>query len=578
MTQQKLKPIDAGEIQIGKLFTAEYDFAIPDYQRPYAWGKDEALQLLDDLQSALDRDTDEPYFLGSVVLVKEKGVSDAEVIDGQQRLTTLTILFAVLRDLAAVPTLSTDIQKFIEEPEVLWNDQPARPRLRLRDRDAKFFRQYVQTHDAIESLIRLSDNAVKTDAQKLIRDNAKALHDTLSKWSDDDRKRLFVMVASRTFLVVVSTPDLNSAYRIFSVMNSRGRPLTPPDIFKSRVIGSIPQADRADYADLWEDLEEELGRDEFGDLFLYLRTIVSKARAERGLLVEFPEQVLKPYLPADGKGFIDSLLEPYAVADQRLLNQDFAAEGRWDDVNAWLNRLSQIDNDDWRPAALWALKNHQDDPAFLDAFLRKLERLAASFLIRRIYTTPRVVRYLELLNEFDAGVGLDAAAFELSAEERRETLERILGEIYLVNPVRKYILLRLDSIIADNPGVSYSHKIITVEHVLPQNPRDDSQWVKDFTEEQRFYWTHRLGNLLLLNRTKNSQAQNYDFSVKKSKYFTSSKGAALFALTTQVLAYDSWTPAIVKERHADLTRMLADEWNLNLRTLRTPTEATALRA
>lgn len=181
MTQQKLKPIDAGEIQLGKLFTAEYDFAIPDYQRPYAWGKDEALQLLDDLQSALDRDTDEPYFLGSVVLVKEKGVPDAEVIDGQQRLTTLTILLAVLRDLATVPTLSTDIQKFIEEPEVLWNDQPARPRLRLRDRDAKFFREYVQTHDAIEGLIKLSDHSVKTDAQKLIRDNAKALHGTLSE-------------------------------------------------------------------------------------------------------------------------------------------------------------------------------------------------------------------------------------------------------------------------------------------------------------------------------------------------------------------------------------------------------------
>lgn len=375
------------------------------------------------------------------------------------------------------------------------------------------------------------------------------------------------MMASRTFLVVVSTPDLNSAYRIFSVMNSRGRPLTAPDIFKSRVIGSIPQADRADYADLWEDLEEELGRDEFGYLFLYLRTIVSKVRAERGLLVEFPEQVLKPYLPADGKRFIDRLLEPYAVADQRLINQDFAAEGHWDDVNAWLKRLSQIDNDDWRPAALWALKNHKDDPVFLDAFLRKLERLAASLLIRRVYTTPRVVRYLELLNELDAGVGLDAAAFELSAEERKETLERILGEIYLVNPVRKYILLRLDSIIADNPGVSYSHKIITVEHVLPQNPRDDSQWVKDFTEEQRLYWTHRLGNLLLLNRTKNSQAQNYDFGVKKAKYFTSGKGAALFALTTQVLGYDSWTPAVVEARHAYLTRTLADEWNLNLSTL-----------
>ena len=236
--QQKLKPIDAGEMQLGKLFTAEYDFTIPDYQRPYAWGKDETLQLLDDLQGSLDRDTDEPYFLGSVVLVKEKGVPAAEVIDGQQRLTTLTILFSVLRDLATDPALRVDIQKFVEEPEVVWDDRPAKPRLRLRERDAKFFRENVQTDGVIATLIKLSDNQVKTDAQKAIRDNAKALHDALSAWTADERKKLFVLMASRTFLVVVSTPDLNSAYRIFSVMNSRGLPLTPPDIFKSQVSGA----------------------------------------------------------------------------------------------------------------------------------------------------------------------------------------------------------------------------------------------------------------------------------------------------------------------------------------------------
>lgn len=563
MTQQTLKPIDAGELQLGRLFTSEYDFTIPDYQRPYAWGKDETLQLLDDLGSSLDRDMDEPYFLGSVVLVKEKGVPEAEVIDGQQRLTTLTIMFAVLRDLATDDDLSKDIQKFLKEPEVLWDDRPAKPRLRLRERDAKFFREHIQTHGATSGLIGISDNQTKTDAQRSIRDNAKALHEILSRWSEGDRMRLFKMMAGRTYLVVVSTPDLNSAYRIFSVMNSRGLPLTPPDIFKSQVVGAIVEADRADYAELWEDLEEELGREEFGDLFLYLRTIESKVRAVRGLLVEFPEQVLKSYLPMNGKGFVDNFLEPYALADQRLINQDFDAGGKWDNVNDWLKRLVQLDNDDWRPAALWALKNHKDDPAFLDVFLGKLERLAASFLLRRVYTTPRVGKYLELLKQLDKGDGLDAAAFELTDEEKMDTRERIGGEIYLVKPVRKYILLRLDSIIAANPGASYAHKIITVEHVLPQSPNEDSHWVSDFSEDERTYWTHRLGNLLLLNRTKNSEAQNYDFDVKKWKYFTSSKGAALFALTTQVLSYQEWTPTVVEQRQAELTKKLIDEWELN---------------
>jgi hypothetical protein len=563
MPKQKLKPIDAGEVQLGKLFTAEFDFAIPDYQRPYSWGKDETLQLLDDLAGALDRDVDEPYFLGSIVLVKEKGVPSSEVIDGQQRLTTLTILFAVLRDLATDPALRADIQKFVEEPEVVWNDQPARPRLQLRQRDAKLFQEHIQTDGAVAPLIELSDNQLTTDAQKAIRDNTRALHEALSRWTPDDRKKLFVMMASRTFMVVVATPDLNGAYRIFSVMNARGLPLTPPDIFKSQVIGAIPEADRSIYADLWEGLEEELGRDEFGDLFLYLRTIVSRARGVRGLLVEFPDQVLKRYSSANGKGFVTDLLEPYALADRRLINQDFDGGGQWDAVNAWLKRLVQLDNDDWRPAALWALKNYKDDAAFLDAFLRKVERLAASLLLRRVYTTPRVGRYLELLKQLDAGDGLQAAAFELSDDEKSETRDRISGEIYLITPVRKYVLPRLDSIIAAEPGAAYSHKIITIEHVLPQNPKNDSQRLRDFTEEERLKLTHRLGNLLLLNRTKNSEAQNYDFEVKKSRYFTGRNGAALFALTTQVLTHDTWTPQVVEERQRQLTKRLVDEWQLN---------------
>ena len=231
-------------------------------------------------------------------------------------------------------------------------------------------------------------------------------------------------------------------------------------------------------------------------------------------------------------------------------------------MNDWLKRLSQLDNDDWRPAALWALKSHKDDGVFLDQFLRKLERLAASFLVRRVYTTPRVLRYLDLLRQLDDGEGLASPAFELSEDERSETKTRLGGEIYLVNPVRKYVLLRLDSLIASNPGATYAHKVITVEHVLPQNPKAGSRWTSDFTEEERLHWTHRLGNLVLLNRTKNSEAQNYDFDVKKAKYFTSNKGAALFALTTQVLGYEAWTPDVVETRHMELSRRLIAEWDL----------------
>lgn len=558
------QPMKAAEINLGKLFTNDFDFVIPEYQRPYAWGRDEALQLLADLEGALERDTEEPYFLGSIVLVKDAAASHSEVIDGQQRLTTLTVLLSVLRDLVDDPAFRSAVHKFVEEPAVDWDDLPARPRLTLRPRDREFFRERVQKDGATAELVTISDNQTCTDSQRGLRDNAKALRDALLTWSEPRLKELFKMLAKRTFVVTVSTPDLNSAYRIFSVMNARGLALAPSDIFKSQVIGAIPEQSRQHYADLWESLEENLGRDEFANLFLYIRMIISRKRAVKSVLQEFPEQVLDRYLQSeDGVAFIVDVLEPYAKADMRLLAQDYAGGPAWERVNAWLKRLDELDNDDWRPLALWALRNHPDDPSFLADFLEKLERLAASMLLRREYRTPRMQRYHVLLDQLAQGDGLDAEAFELSDAEKAVTLEQLRGEIYLTRPVRRYVLLRLDSMLADNPGASYDHAIITVEHVLPQSPAAQSQWREDFTDEEAEHWVHRLGNLLLLNRRKNSQAQNYDFSTKKDVYFSSTNGVAMFALTTQVLNTESWTPAVVAERQERLVNLLAEAWALN---------------
>ncbi|MFI1240693.1 DUF262 domain-containing protein [Nocardia salmonicida] len=558
-----MKDLTAGEYALRKIFSSDYEFTIPDYQRPYAWGKEQALQLLDDLEGALARDTDEPYFLGSIVLVKVGSDARAEVIDGQQRLTTLSILFAVLRDLTDNSKLAAELAKVVVEPGEILAGTQAKPRLTLRRRDAKFFADRVQTEGSTERLAALDDAHLKTDAQKAIRDNTAALRERAAVWPDDKRQRLAAMLGSRTFLVVVSTPDLNSAHRIFSVMNARGLDLTPSDIFKSKVIGDISDQDAAEYADKWEQEEVDLGRDSFANLFGHIRMIFMKERANKVLLQEFDEQVLSKYLPGKGRVFVDEVLIPYSDAYEHLLTQNYPDDVNWSPVNNWLRRLMQVDNDNWQAPALWALKEHGNEPAYLSEFLRKLERLAASMLLRRVYATPRGSKYSELLKQLERGDGLSAAAFDLTPEERAETKNRLADRLYLVAPVRKYVLLRLDDLLAKQPGVSYQHRMITVEHVLPQNPKDRSVWNQDFTDEERLHWTHRLGNLVLLNRAKNSEAQNYDFAKKKAKYFTSGNGSAVFALTTQVLSQGEWTPAVIEARQADLLAVLHKEWELN---------------
>ena len=558
-----MQQLEAHEVPLHKVFSSDYDFRIPDYQRPYAWEVEQATQLLEDLMEALDRGNAEPYFLGAIVLVKSKESSEAEVIDGQQRLTTLTILLSVLRDLTSDPALASELNNMVAEPGSIVLGLKTKPRLSLRARDAQFFQDKVQSSGAIDKLLLAKPDSMTTDAQKSVQANARMLHLALVQWSEGKRLELVRMLGERTFLVVVSTPDLDSAHRIFSVMNARGLDLSPADIFKSQVIGDLDGAVSDAYAIKWEDAEESLGREDFADLFLHVRMIFSKERAKRELLKEFPEQVLKGYLPGRGEQFVDEVVVPYAYAYEQIRDQSYTAATGADKVNAWFKRLEQLDNNDWRPPALWALREHHDDPVWLNDFFALLERLAASMLIRRVYATPRATRYAELLRELGDDKSLSAPSFQLTDSEKVETASRLGGELYLAAKVRKYVLLRLDEVLAKSPGVSYAHRLITVEHVLPQNPDSHSLWLTDFNDDEREQWTHRLANLVLMNRAKNSEAQNYDFDKKKAKYFAGKNGVATFALTTQVLSQPKWTPDYLHDRQEGLLSCLAGEWSLN---------------
>ncbi|MBM2614732.1 DUF262 domain-containing protein [Actinoplanes sp. LDG1-06] len=555
-----MQQLEAHEMPLHKVFCSDYSFHIPEYQRPYAWRKEQALQLLDDLSEALDRNEREPYFLGSVVLVKSKQDPSAGVIDGQQRLTTLTILLAVLRDLADDEEIRSSLGQLISEPGSKILGLETQPRLALRKRDRAFFGEHIQQADGVTKLLDLKDTVAKNEAQATVRENAVAMYERLVRWPERQRMSLMRMLSLHTYLVVVSTPDLASAHRIFSVMNARGLDLSPTDIFKSSIIGDLPAGSSDLYAEKWENAEERVGRDLFAELFQHIRMIFAMKRPEKELLKEFPDQVLVDYLPGKGADFVDDVLTPYAEAYGQIRDFSYSAASGADRVNNWFRRLAQIDNSDWLPPALWALRHHADDPEWLDSFFRALERLAASMLIRRVYATPRAQRYAGVLRELADGRGVDAPSLALSEGEKAEVLQKLNADLYLQEKVRRYVLLRLDELLARAPGVTYEHARITVEHVLPQNPAPASLWRVNFTDEQREYWTHRIANLVLLNRTKNSQARNFDFAKKKTGYFTARNGVAAFALTSQVVTYPRWTPEVLRDRQTELLAVLKKAW------------------
>jgi len=546
---------------MAKVFSDDFAFSIPGYQRPYAWTTEQAGELLDDLLDFMGSDGDStralnPYFLGSVVLIK--GLApDSEVVDGQQRLTTLTILLAVLRELADNIKDEQKLNEFIYEEGNEYSGAVDRYRLTLRPRDAEFFREYVQRDGGLTALSSLEE--VLTDSKKNIRENALHFRSKLENLQPSVRKRLGQFILQRCYLVIVSTPDLDSAYRIFSVLNDRGLELSHTDILKSEVIGQVPDEYQDEYTDKWETIEDDLGRGAFQSLFGQIRMIFRKAKAQGTLLEEFRTYVNPKKSP---RSFVDDTLQPYSRAYAEITEAGFESSSGAEQINSVAENLGLIDNTDWIAPALYFLRKYRNDPGTLLRYLRDLERLAAVTMVIRTNFNHRMERYGRLLRaaEDDVDLFMEGSPLQPSAEERQKASEVLNGDIYN-SRIRVPVLLRLDGLVSDE-GAVYQRKVITVEHVLPQNPREDSDWLHLFPDEdERLRDTHRLGNLVLLSRRKNGRAQNFDFERKKKEYFQRG-GATPFALTADVLSRSDWTPDVVEERQRDLLGKLKAAWRL----------------
>src|SRR6267143_6725052 len=161
----------AQERAINKIFSDDYVFHIPGYQRPYAWTTEQARELVDDLLGFMKAsggpiDKMPPYFLGSIVLIKDEADPKAEVIDGQQRLTTLTLLLAAIRASVA-QVKGTEITPLLYEKGSSIRGTADSFRLTLRERDASFFSEFVQREGGFAKLLSLTDEL--SDSQSNLR-------------------------------------------------------------------------------------------------------------------------------------------------------------------------------------------------------------------------------------------------------------------------------------------------------------------------------------------------------------------------------------------------------------------------
>ena len=246
----------------------------------------------------------------------------------------------------------------------------------------------------------------------------------------------------------------------------------------------------------------------------------SKAKAKEMLLKEFELHVKEVKTPVK---FIDAVLLPMTQAYSELTGAGYAATTNAEAVNQYLKWLNRLEFKDWLPPALAFTVRHREKPEAMKTFMRDLERLSYYLLVTGNGVHERIDRYAKVTDEVESGGDLAAedSSLQLLPGEQYDFYTVLDGPIYqtLSAKARTPILLRLDSLLSDG-GAEYHYPVISVEHVLPQNPPSGGQWLEWFpSPEVRLNCVNRLGNLALLTRKKNSAASNNSFDVKKNTYF-----------------------------------------------------------
>lgn len=555
----EINPIEAHEQNLKRIFSADYAFEIPAYQRPYAWELDQTRQLLADLLEEVEKPNSGTYFLGSIVLIKSPGRAQSHVVDGQQRLTTLTILLSIIRDLTSDTKLRFSRAQLVMQLA----DQDAGVeqgcRLLLRRDDRAFFQKVIQEEGAT---LRLPESKFLRGSQQRIVENAHHLRDELRALGEVSRDRLMAFVLQRCFLVVVAVPSPESARRIFTVLNARGLDLTPTDILKASFLDRVKGTEAQSLAaENWENIENAVGRDGMVELFGHIRMIHERDKARTALDAGFPSTV-KSFSEGAPEEFLRSVLGP--IAEIVLFLRDTArVEERFGlPVARAVRSLERVDNKDWLPPAilrLWRCKPGDDDAA--GVFLIGLERLAYYLFVTRQGINERIARFSAVMDEFEprADRGAPKQGIDLTDLEKARFRIELDGPLYLKTRVCKPVLQRLDEELS-TLGAKYDG-LVSIEHVLPQTIDQGSQWDLLFPSvEERAEWTHRVSNLIFLTRAINSRASNWDFERKKNDYFKSKGGRSPFPLTQTVLEAPSWNIDRLRIRQKELIDRFAQIW------------------
>lgn len=533
-------------------------YQIPDYQRPYSWDKDNVSDLISDLVTSYINNIEENYFCGSLVLVQgDKGRLD--IIDGQQRVTTFTILACVIRDL---------YYDILDEKQKDYIKLSIQDKYENTKRKLKFLTNDKYQLDFEETVLKkINFVSNKNDYEKdfpknrylqnahFIRDNIK---ENFGNFNIDVNK-FVIWLYEKIVLTTILCPNADSAIRIFNVLNDRGMPLSPIDILKSSLMQRIlNEEDKNTFKVSWEAIITKLEFDDiaFEDMlnsYLYYKLGDNPSvRIDTELMDIFKkENKLENPLEiiSEIKKFSDSYIEILTLKNKYIFCLKYLKHRIY-----WTSILAS--------AKFVKYKDFDKLIKYLMAYYYQ-NWIAGKTVANIKQTSFNIIKSIKKDDNIDEIIKLMQENLK-----KYETTNMFENELNINNHYErnwaKPLLILVEYFWTDSQNEQQSFIPLSsklhLEHILPQTTNEF--WNNIFTIEQREIWTNSLANLVLLSLRKNIQAQNYDFNSKKEAYFNNDNVVTSFHTTRDIKEICEWNEKELKLRKDKLVNKINEIINI----------------
>jgi hypothetical protein len=588
-------------LSLKNLFVFEKRWVVPLYQRPYVWKKDEQWEpLWDDIRGIAERlaarQPARAHFLGAVVLEQlPTGASQIDarlVIDGQQRLTTLQLAIAALRDLCREAGDDESVKwllKISENDEVQDPESEERFKVWPTNVDRPAYRVVADPRSAETPAQKL--RAARAFGPSLIADAYAFFYEQFREWASAEgdaaqrRRALRDAVRDSLYLVVIDLEKDDEAQIIFETLNARGTPLLPIDLVKNHLFHAAAQTgidlDRL-YERNWRELDAQSG---------FWRANVRQGRLNRPRIDVF----LQHYLTMKGgdevpathlftvfKEQAESETRPAEEQLRALVHHarvfaDFSAAPDGSRKHSFFKRLAVLDTTTVFPFLLdlYARQAEVEKTAELDAILADLE----SYLVRRLVCQLTGKRYnqifLALMNAVresadDAAPAtrdfLRAETSETSRwpddDEFRRAWLSIPVYKSITQPRLRMLLEALEAAMQSDltDGIVVPHRSLSIEHLMPQSWQAHWKLPTGIDETQamtrREALIHSLGNLTLLKQRLNAIQSNRPWIEKRELI----KENCALALNRQIQDVEHWDEEAIELRSLSLFEKALRIW------------------